>query len=91
MSDDMYIKLTVSRIMQTHTKPLTNEDRVILDMGAVTSPMLLGLLNYVYIYGLPTVVALASAVKKVVVIWRLLTVIKDGVKTLIVHKVFLSM
>lgn len=38
VSAGMYIQLTISRIMKTFTKPLTNEDRVVLNMNAVTSP-----------------------------------------------------
>jgi hypothetical protein len=70
VSAGMYMQLTISRIMNTITKPLTNENRVALNMSAVTSPMFLGLLHYVYIYGLPTVVACSKcSEKKVVVIW----------------------
>jgi len=64
VSAGMYIQLTISRIMKTITKPLTNEDRVVLNVSTVTSPMLLGLLYCVYIYGLPPVVACSKCNEK---------------------------
>ena len=45
VSAGTYIQHTISRIMKTITKPLTNEDRVVLNMNAITSSMLLGLLH----------------------------------------------
>jgi hypothetical protein len=50
VSASMYMQLTITRIMNTITKPVTNEVRVVLNMSAVTSPMLLGLLHYVHLW-----------------------------------------
>jgi hypothetical protein len=64
VSPGMYIQLTISKFMNTITKPLTNEGRIVLNMSAVTSPILLGLLQLVYIYGLPTAVACSKCSDK---------------------------